>query len=198
MWNKIKDNWNLISTVIIISMVFLWGKSCGNKEFKPQEPKVVTVTNYRDTIFPVDTFYSHTVIPGKPRVIHDTIPVYYLDSIECNRYYVYTDTIKDSKYEVISKQTVQGRLSNSDIKVKLKVPLIIKDSIVIRQDSLIYLPNKYEIHAGLVASPVSLYPIIEMSVDKNTFGVGYDPFNKIPYISYKFRIISWTPKKKNK
>jgi hypothetical protein len=196
MWNKIKDNWNLIATVIIICMVFLWGKSCGNKVIEPTESKVVTVTNYRDTIFPVDTFYSHEIIPGKPRIIHDTVPVYYLDSASCNRYYIYDDTIRDSKYDVISRQIVQGRLSSSNIKVKLKVPLIIKDSTVVKIDSLIYRPYKYEIHAGGIVGFNTAAITADLSVDKCTYGFGYDFINKAPLISFKYRLFGWTPKKK--
>lgn len=196
MWNRIKDNWNLIATVIIICVVFLWGKSCGNKIIEPQEPEIIIVTKYRDTIFPVDTFYSHTVIPGKPRIIHDTIPVYFLDSTECNRYYVYTDTIKDSKYEVISKQTIQGRLSSSDIKVKLKVPLVIKDSTVVKMDSLVYRPYKYEIHAGGIVGFKTLSPVVEVSINKATYGAGYDILNKSIIFTAKYRLFGWNPKKK--
>ena len=196
MWSKIKDNWNLIVTVIIICGVFLWGKSCGNKTTESTEPKVVTITNYRDTIFPVDTFYSHMVIPGKPRIIHDTVPVYYLDSASCNRYYVYEDTIKDFRYDVVSKQVVQGRLSSSNIRVKLKVPLIIKDSTVVKMDSLIYRPYKYEIHAGGIVGFKVLAPVIEMSIDKGTYGAGYDILNKSIIFTAKYRLHGWAPKKK--
>ena len=196
MWNNIKENWKTITTVIIICSVFLWGKSCGTKVIEPTEPKVVTVTNYRDTIFPVDTFYSHTVVPGKPRIIHDTVPVYYLDSASCNRYYIYDDTIRDSKYDVISRQIVQGRLSSSNIKVKLKVPLIIKDSTVVKMDSLVYRPYKYEIHAGGIVGFKVLAPVIEMSIDKGTYGAGYDILNKSIIFTAKYRLFGWTPKKK--
>ena len=196
MWTKIKDNWNLIAAVLIICIVFLWGKSCGNKVIEPTEPKVVTITNYRDTIFPVDTFYSHMVIPGKPRIIHDTVPVYYLDSASCNRYYIYDDTIIDSKYDVISRQIVQGRLSSSNIKVKLKVPLIIKDSTVVKMDSLVYRPYKYEIHAGGIVGFKTLAPVIEMSINKATYGAGYDILNKSIIFTAKYRLFGWTPKKK--
>lgn len=196
MLNKIKDNWNLIATVIIICIVFLWGRSCGSKMIEPTEPKVVTITNYRDTIFPVDTFYSHTVIPGKPRIIHDTIPVYFLDSTQCNRFYIYDDTIRDSKYDVISRQVVQGRLSSSNIKVKLKVPLIIKDSTVVKIDSLVYKPYKYEIHAGGIVGFKVLAPVIEMSINKGTYGTGYDILNKSIIFTAKYRLFGWTPKKK--
>lgn len=196
MWSKIKDNWNLIATGLIICIVFLWGKSCGNKVIEPTETKVVTITNYRDTIFPVDTFYSHEIIPGKPRIIHDTVPVYYLDSASCNRYYIYDDTIRDSKYDVISRQIVQGRLSSSNIKVKLKVPLIIKDSTVVKIDSLVYRPYKYEIHAGGIVGFKIGALTADLSVDKCTYGFGYDFINKAPLISFKYRLFGWTPKKK--
>lgn len=198
MWSKIKNNWKNIVIVLIVCGVFLWGKSCGTKVIEPTEPKVVTITNYRDTIFPVDTFYSHVVIPGKPRIIHDTIPVYFLDSTQCNRFYIYDDTIRDSKYDVISRQVVQGRLSSSDIKVKLKVPLIIKDSTVVKMDSLIYRPYKYEIHAGGIVGFKVLAPVIEMSIDKGTYGAGYDILNKSIIFTAKYRLHGWTPKSKKK
>ena len=196
MWSKIKDNWKSISIIIIGIVLFLFGKSCGNKVIEPQEPKVITVTNYRDTIFPVDTFYSHEIIPGKPRIIHDTVPVYYLDSASCNRYYIYDDTIRDSKYDVISRQIVQGRLSSSNIKVKLKVPLIIKDSTVVKIDSLVYRPYKYEIHAGGIVGFNTAAITGDLSIDKCTYGIGYDFINKAPIISFKYRLYGWTPKKK--
>jgi len=198
MWTKIKDNWKLICITIISIIIFLFGKSCGTKVIEPTESKVVTITNYRDTIFPVDTFYSHMVIPGKPRIIHDTVPVYYLDSASCNRFYIYEDTIIDSKYEVISKQVVQGRLSSSDIKVKLKVPLIIKDSTVVKIDSLVYRPYKYEIHAGGIVGFRTLAPVIEMSINKATYGAGYDILNKSIIFTVKYRLFGWTPKIKKK
>lgn len=197
MWTKIKDNWTLIATVLIICVVFLWGKSCGNKVIEPTESKIGgTVTNYRDTIFPVDTFYSHEIIPGKPRIIHDTVPIYFLDSTQCNRYYIYDDTIRDSKYDVISRQIVQGRLSSSNIKVKLKVPLIIKDSTVVKMDSLVYRPYKYEIHAGGIVGFKTAAITADLSIDKCTYGLGYDFINKSPVISFKYRLLGWTPKRK--
>lgn len=196
MWNKIKDNWNLIATVLIICVVFFWGKSCGTKEFTPKEPKVIHITNYRDTIFPVDTFVKYEITPGKPKIIHDSFPVYYLDSSACNRYYEYNDTIIDSKYDIISKQVIQGRLSSSDIKVKLKVPLIIKDCTIVKRDSFIYRPSESEIHVGMIVGIKMIAPTLEMAVNKHTFMIGYDVINKQPMVGYKYRLFDWTPKKK--
>jgi len=200
MWNRIKDNWNLIATVIIICIVFLWGKSCGNKEFKPEELKVVTVTNYRDTIFPKDT-----VISFKEKKVF--YPVYVkdttgfkpqpVDSLELNRFFVYNDSIEDSNVKIYSKIVTQGKTLNSfKPSYKLKVPLIIKDSTVVKIDSLIYRPYKYEIHAGGIVGFNTAAITADLSVDKCTYGFGYDFINKAPLISFKYRLFGWTPKKK--
>lgn len=195
MWNKIKDNWNLIATILVICFIFLWGKSCGRKEFTPQPTETVTITRYRDTIFPVDTFIVYKLKPGKP--IHDTIekPIY-LDSSACNKVYVYNDTVKTKEYEVYTKADVQGLLRNLKLGVKLKVPLIIKDSVVIKKDSLIYRPNKYEIGVGGVIGLYLMAPTINLSIDKFTYTLGYDLYNKQPLIALKYRLIGWTPKRR--
>jgi hypothetical protein len=197
MWSKIKDNWNLIATVLIICVIFLWGKSCGTKEFKPEEPKIITITNYRDTIFPVDTFKVYDIKPGKP--IHDTIykPVY-LDSTKCNKVFLYSDSIKTKEYDIYTKAYVQGLFRNLDLKVKLKVPLMIKDCTVVKKDSLIYRPYKYEIHAGGIIGFKTLIPVIEMSINKATYGAGYDILNKSIIFTAKYRLHGWTSKSKKK
>ena len=197
MLDKIKDNFNLIGTVLIICIIFLWGKSCGTKEFKPEEPEIITITNYRDTIFPVDTFKVYDIKPGKK--IHDIIykPVY-LDSTECNKVFLYSDSIKTKEYDIYSKAYVQGLFKNLNLKVKLKVPLMIKDCTIIKKDSLIYRPDKYELHAGIIVGLKVLSPTIDLSIDKCTYSIGYDPFNKQPIIGFKYRLIGWTPKKRKK
>ena len=197
MWEKIKDNFNLIATVLIICIVFLWGKSCGTKEFKPEEPTVITITNYRDTIFPVDTFKVYDIKPGKR--IHDTIykPIY-LDSTQCNKVFIYSDSIKTKEYDIYTKAHVQGLFKNLNLKVKLKVPLMIKDCTIIKKDSLIYRPDKYELHAGIIVGLKILSPTIDLSIDRCTYSIGYDPFNKQPIIGFKYRLIGWTPKKRKK
>lgn len=200
MWSKIKDNWNLIATVIIICMVFLWGKSCGNKEFKPEEPKVVTVINYRDTIFPPDTIINlPTKLIPYPVYVKDTtgLKPQPIDSLELHRFFVYNDSTEDSNVKIYSKIVTQGKtLSSFKPSYKLKVPLIIKDSTVVKIDSLIYRPYKYEIHAGGIVGFNTAAITADLSVDKCTYGFGYDFINKAPLISFKYRLFGWTPKKK--
>lgn len=195
MWTKIKDNWNLIATVIIICMVFLWGKSCGN-----QEPKIITITNYRDTIFPPDTVINlPTKLVPYPVYIKDTtgLKPQPIDSLELNRFFVYNDSIEDSNVKIYSKIVTQGKTLNSfKPSYKLKVPLIIKDSTVVKQDSLVYKPYKYEIHAGSIVGFKTITPVVEISINKATYGAGYDILNKSIIFTAKYRLFGWTPKKK--
>lgn len=199
MWTKIKDNWKVISIIIISLIVFLWGKSCGNKVIEPTEPKVVTVTNYRDTIFPKDTVikFKDKLVPYPVYIDTNTYVPKPIDSLDMSRFFVYNDSTEDSNIKIYSKIVTQGRTLNSfKPSYKLKVPLIIKDSTVVKQDSLIYKSYKYEIHAGGIVGFRTAAITADLSVDKCTYGFGYDFINKAPLISFKYRLFGWTPKKK--
>ena len=195
MLKKIKDNLELICIVVIVCIVFLLGKSCGNKVIKTLEPKVVTITNYRDTIFPKDTVYESKWDPSKPN--YDTVWIPF-DSVDVNKILVYNDTIKKPEYEAYTETTVQGILRDMKLGIKLKVPLMIKDCTVVKKDSLIYRPYKYEIHAGGIIGFKTLIPVIEMSINKATYGAGYDILNKSIIFTAKYRLHGWTSKSKKK
>ncbi len=186
---------NLIFIIICFILIFLLGKSCGNSKKELPKP-VITITRYTDTIFPKDTVYV-------PKLQSIPYPVYIdtnkykpkpIDSLELNRFFNYKDSIFDKNIIIFRDITTQGKtLTNSVVKYKLKVPLIIKDSIVIKKDSIIFKPSKYEIHGGLLASSRFIAPTIDLSVNKCTYGLGYDPFNKNIIVSFKYRI--WKSKK---
>lgn len=195
MLKKIKDNLELICIVIIVCIVFLLGKSCGNKVIKTLDPEIITITNYRDTIFPKDTVYESKWYPSKPK--YDTVWIPF-DSVDVNKILVYNDTIKKPEYEAYTETTVQGILRDMKLGIKLKVPLMIKDCTVVKKDSLIYRPYKYEIHGGLVVGLTMLAPTIDLSIDRCTYSIGYNPFNRQPIIGFKYRLIGWTPKKRKK
>ena len=113
------------------------------------------------------------------------------------RFFVYRDSTEDNNVKIYSNITTQGKtLNNTKLAYKLKVPLIIKDCTVVKRDTLIYRPYENEIHAGLIVGTKMVAPTLEMSVNKHTFGVGYDPINKQPIVLYKFRLFGWTPKKR--
>jgi hypothetical protein len=195
MLKKIKDNLELICIVVIICIVFLLGKSCGNKVIKTLDPEIITITNYKDTIFPKDTVYEDKWHPSKPK--HDTVWIPF-DSVDVNKILVYNDTIKKPEYEAYTETTVQGILRDMKLGIKLKVPLIIKDCTLVKKDSLIYRPYKYEIHGGLVVGLTMLVPTIDLSIDRCTYSIGYNPFNRQPIIGFKYRLLGWTPKKRKK
>lgn len=194
MYNKLKENLELIFIIFIICIVFLLGKRCGdNKQdiINPTNPVIKTVIHYKDTIFPKDTIYFDKWHISKPK--HDTIwlPI---DSVNCNNVLVYNDSLKKKEYNIYTEARVQGILRDLKIGIKLKVPLVIKDSVIIKKDSLIYKPSKYELHVGLNASPNMLAPSIELSINKLTYMIGYNPFNNYPIIGIKYRL--WKSKNK--
>ncbi len=158
MFKKLKDNLELIIVVTVICIVFWFGRSCGKQIVIPVlEPKIVTVTKYRDTIFPKDTIYSDKWYPSKP--VHDTVwPP--LDSVVCDKVLTYNDTLVKKEYDAYVQTTVQGVLRSSKLDIKLKVPLMIKDCTVVKIDSLIYRPYKYEIHTGVIVGTKSIIPTV--------------------------------------
>lgn len=198
MFKSISDKIELICAIIIIAIIFYLGKQCGSsKLIEPIPNKIVTITNYRDTIFPKDTVIIYNLKPGKP--VHDTIekPIY-LDSTQCNRVYVYSDSVKTKEYDIYSKAHIQGLFRNLNLKVKLKVPLEIHDSTVVKIDSLVYRPYKYEIHAGVMVGVKNIIPTVNLSIDRSTYSLGYDPFNKQPMIGFSYKLVQWTPKHKKR
>ncbi len=189
--SKLKDNLELIGVIVLICIVFLVGKSCGSKEqiIAPKE----TITRYTDTIFPKDTIYRDTIIP-KWFPKHDTVWVPLpKDSVDCEKVYAYDDTLIKKDYEVYTRTHVQGKLRALDIGVKLKVPLVIKDCTIVKRDTFIYRVLKYQIGAGTILTPKTIIPNIELQIKDNSFGVGYDLFNKYPIVTYKRTL--WKSKK---
>lgn len=197
--NKIKDNLLLIFAIIIMVSIFLLGKQCGSSNtFKNdlQPIRDTLIVTKVDTIHSKDTVLKYAL---KLKFKVDTVikPIY-LDSTECNRIYVYEDSISTKDYTLYRKSHVQGRLRYDTTGVKLKVPLLVINSttVTIKDSIFVDKPYKYEIHTGVVASPKFLAPTIDLSINKITYSVGYDPFNKQPIIGLKYRLIGWNPKKK--
>ena len=198
MLNKIKENLSLLFILIVLVIIFLWGKSCGSSSKQEEyKPIIRTVIKHKtDTIR--DTLKITEIKYKGPREY--TIVEYIKDTAFYNNLSkrVYYDTARSKDVVIYSTDTVIGSLVGKKLSYKLLVPLKIIDTTIVEitKDSLIFVPNKYEIHAGLIASPKMLAPTIEFSIDRSTYGIGYDPFNKQPVISYKYRLFSWTPKKR--
>lgn len=195
----LKNNINKIFYLIVGILIFYWGKQCSNSNKTELIPVKETITRYRDTIFPKDTIYSFKEKRVPYPVYIDTNHIKYIiksiDSLELNRFFIYKDSIEDKNVKIYSNIVTQGKtLSSFKPTYKLKVPLIIKDSVVVKRDSLVFKPNKYEIHVGFIASPKIIAPMVDLSINRSTYSIGYDPINKQPVVGYKFKLIQWTPR----
>lgn len=197
---KIVKNIGKIFLIIIAIALFIFGYQCGSGRSTPKTDSKTIVDTFviktTDTIKPEPKVLWY---PSKPKIRIDTVSIpVYLDSNECNRIYVYNDTIKTKDYDLYRNMSLQGRLRYDSTGVKLKVPLMVTNSttVTIKKDSVIAHPYKYEIHAGILATPKMLAPMLEVSVDKWSYSAGYDPFNKQPVIQVKYRIKGWCPKKR--
>jgi len=198
MLDKIKKNLYFIFITIVLVIIFFWGKSCGSSSKQEDyKPTIRTVIKHKtDTIR--DTLKITEIKYKGPREY--TIVEYIKDTAFYNNLSkrIYYDTSRTKEVVIYSTDTVAGVLFGKKLSYKLLVPLKIIDTVTVEttKDSLIFVPNKYEIHAGLIASPKMLAPTLEFSINRSVYGVGYDPFNKQPVISYKYRLFSWTPKKR--
>jgi hypothetical protein len=185
---KIKDNWDLISIVIIISLILILFNKCNNKI---KQTESIVITNYKDTIYPKDTIYVPEIkeIPYPVYIDTNTYIPKSIDSLEINRFFFYKDTIKDSNIEIYRNIHTQGKtLVFNKLEYKLKVPLIIKDCTIVKKDSLIYKLPKYQFNIGMFTNFKSITPMLELSVNNNSYMLGYDLLNKYPTLGFKYRI----------
>lgn len=154
----------------------------------------------RDTIWAKDTI----IIPDnkplpKPRVIHDTIyKLASIDTLEMYRFFTYKDTVKDKNIDIFRDVVTQGKTLrvNKITGYKLKVPLTIIDSvkITVSKKDTIFKQPKYSFSIGAAVGTQLLCPTANVTIDRHTFGFGYNLQTKTPTIQYNFRI--WSSKKR--
>ncbi len=195
-------NLKYIFYIIAIILIFFCGYQCGGDNIDiPKVTKTTsdtTITHSRTIIPPKDT-----VIPFKDKPV--PYPVYIdtfkykplpIDTLELYRFFQYNDSIEDENIKIYSSITTQGKtLKEFKPSYKLKVPLIIIDSIktIIRDSIFLTKVPKYQLGIGIQATPKSLAPTVDLSINRSTYSIGYDPFNELPVIKYSFRI--WKSKK---
>jgi hypothetical protein len=187
---KKKYNLELVATIIIICLAFFLGKDCSSKkEIQVLKPLIETI-HTTDTVFAKDTFITYVY---KPKFItkYDTVFIP-LDSVNCDKVIDYTDTIKSAEYEIINTGIVQGVLRQLETKVKLKVPLIIRDSVFVTKDTTVYKPNTFNAYLGLVTSFKTLSPVLDLNYKDMSYTLGYDILNKNAIIGIKYRIFKST------
>ena len=206
MFKKIKSNLGGIFIILIILLLFFISYKCGNKNIIISD----SIKNTSDTIsiHKRDTiFLKDTIIVFKDKLVSKPYPIYIdtnkiklqpLDSLQLYRFFIYNDSIEDSNIKIYSKIVTRGKTLNSfKPSYKLKVPIVIIDSIkTIIKDSIFITStklSKYQLSIGFITSPQILAPMIDLSINRSTYSIGYDPFNKQPLIKYSFRL--WKSKK---
>lgn len=193
MLEKLGRNIGKIFLGIVAILLFLFGYQCGRDNTSKTDSKTITDTLI---VHKVDTIRDTTTIvkiKTKPIIKDSFIP----DTIYKDLNYVrtYENTYRDSNIVINSVDTVVGYQLAKILNYKLLVPYKIYDSTIVKitKDSLIFKPSKYELHIGLLASPKMLAPKLDISINRSTYSLGYDPFNKTPIIGYSYRL--WRSKK---
>ncbi len=181
----------LIKWIVIIILSILLFLECRKHinipdSSKPQ-PDTVRVHD-RDTIFPKDTIWSFRDRPV-PKYIHDTVekPVA-IDCEECKRMKLYLDTTSDKNITLFDSLWIQGLLRKRRTSYKLKVPLIITDSVTTTIKVPTLYPPNYELHVGTLIGYDLLAPTVDLSIKRHTMTVGYNIQTKQPILGYKFTI----------
>lgn len=200
--NKLKlIKWGFIALIALIGLYKCDSIiNAGKALIKPSNSFIDTVTiESHDTVWAKDTVYYPTPSkPSKPIVIHDTFykptPI---DSLDINRFYFTLDTLKDNNIEIYDNIVTQGKtLKGHKPGYKLKVPLTIIDSktVSITHIDTIYKQPKYSFSIGGSVGTQLLCPQANFTIDRHTFGFGYNLQTKTPTIHYNFRI--WSSKKR--
>lgn len=164
---------------------------------KHSNSKIDTViVHTRDTIWAKDTVYSfkNIRIPVPKIVYRDTV-INGKDS--CTNIKVYKDSLVDKNISIYYTDYVsQGELFGKDLDYKLKVPLTIIDSktVTITDSITTFKQPKYSFGVGASVGTQLLCPQANVTIDRHTFGFGYNLQTKTPTIHYNFRL--WSSKKR--
>ena len=115
----------LLAVIIVLLFVNLFTKR--NQKVAPQEPKITVV---KDTVWQtkIDTFKVQTIKYQKvyvhkndvTNVVKDTI--FIKDTTDYVAAKIYRDTLKNTDIEIYKYDLVQGKLLDSQLSYKLKVP----------------------------------------------------------------------------
>lgn len=197
---NIRQNIYVICLAIFIATMFLFGRSCGSNNTSKTDLQTHTdtlIVHKTDTIMDTTKVFIFKYIKPKTK---DSSKVILDSSLFKGLSYkrMYNSEFRDSNIVINTIDTTIGYLTSKQIKYKLLVPLRIYDSTTIKitKDTFIYKPYKYEIHGGVIVGTKLLSPTIDLSINRSTYMLGYDPFNKQPIIGFKYRLIGWTPKKR--
>lgn len=144
-----EDKINNIKNYIILGLVLLCGILFMIKGCKPTPSKTEYIDNVvaehtYDTVYQKDTVVEFKTI-YYPKVETITKIDYKVDSNLCKYERTYNDTVTNLQLDIYDKSKVIGMLQSHDISYHLKVPIIIKDSVVVTKT--VVQPTKYGIYA---------------------------------------------------
>lgn len=143
-----------------------------------------TIVYSSDTIWAKDTLYVYQKSP----TLTDSFYIYEPDSTLCNYLREYQDTISDSNITIYTTDLVRGKLIESGLSYKLKVPIKIIDSVKTTITNTI--EPTYNVSAGFILSKNNIAPMLSVSKKDVYLQVGYDIMNKGPVIGIGYRFYS--------
>lgn len=200
MTQQLKDNvkyvkWALIALISLVLVCKCDSILDSYKGLKTPLNRTDTVKVHTiDTIWAKDTIYSFKNIKVPvPSIVYRDIP----GTDSCTNIKIYEDSLIDDKISIYYKDYVaQGELIGKDLDYKLKVPLTIIDSktLTITKTDTLFKHPKYSLNVGLSIGTQLLTPEVRFSMDRHTFGFGYNLQQKTPTIHYGFRL--WSSKKR--
>lgn len=185
-----KDKFQYIFIAGVLIGMFFLGRSCGISSVDIPKIKVENTVTH-DTIWP-DT--AKVEVP-KPYPVHDTVEILQpyeipLDTLKLRAFFQkrhYERSYKSKDVEVIVDDTIVGYLFDQKVSYKLFKPLSIVNSTLTSikyQDTVIKAP-KWEFKGGIDLTPKNMYVGVDLEVNKDQYGVAYDPFNKQFKVLYR-------------
>lgn len=193
--DKIKNS--LILGLSIAVIILLLVKGCGDHLPAVIVPgKTITTTIIEhDTIKAVDTIIKTKWL--KPREINVIQPPNYnglTNESICSMHRTYSDSIEDINQILYYTAKVTGRLDSIRLDYKLKIPLIINNTITtssLRIDTLVR-PNRWTFYGGLEVggnkTEFNISPFVTLNAKNNSFTFRYGVLDQTYNIGVGIRI----------
>lgn len=167
-----------------VGLTLLTMFQCQNDPEKEYITKTDTVTT--------TTVVHDTVTVHKPKLVHDTAFVVY--DVDRDRFIhdelykmrFYERTYRDTNMIIRVQDSIVGYLMDRNVAYRILLPIKRVDSVFITKSSV--KPFKYEIKGGLDLTKTNAFISTDLEVNRHTFQVGYDPFNKQAKLGYKYTI----------
>lgn len=182
-----KNNIIAILSFITIFLLVLNYMNC-NKPVRGEKEKIhksdTVVEKTSDTVWAKDSIYVYIKSP----ILKDSIYIYEPDTSLCNYIREYQDTINDTNITIYTNDVVKGKLLESKISYRLKVPIKITDSVKTTITKTV--EPKYQIYAGATLSKNIIAPML--GVQKNSLYLqgGFNLIDKQPIIGLNYRFYS--------